>query len=376
MLWLFWFSALLIAYILGGYPILLWTLARVNGTSAVLPLDPVKASLLIPVHNGGKFLRKKLESVLNLDYPRELLEVMVVCDGCTDDTASIAQEYADRGVRLIVLPRGGKPAALNAAVPQLHGDVLVLTDVRQHLEPDSLRALVSRFGDSNVGVVSGELLLRRGTQRDEADVGLYWRYESWMRKNLGSIDSMFGATGPFYAIRRSLFTPIPSDILLDDVYLPMTAFFKGYRLVVEESARAFDYPMTRNREFDRKVRTLGGNYQLLARMPELLSLKNRLLFHFLSYKLARLLLPWLLVLVFLSSWWLPDPWKWLVIDLQAVAYLLALCDASVPQTSSIKRISSPFGTFLAFMVATIMGLKVLFVAPQSLWKVTDVELKS
>ena len=169
----------------------------------------------------------------------------MVCDGCTDDTASIAQEYADRGVRLIVLPRGGKPAALNAAVPQLHGDVLVLTDVRQHLEPDSLRALVSRFGDSNVGVVSGELLLRRGTQRDEADVGLYWRYESWMRKNLGSIDSMFGATGPFYAIRRSLFTPIPSDILLDDVYLPMTAFFKGYRLVVEESARAFDYPMTR-----------------------------------------------------------------------------------------------------------------------------------
>ena len=345
---------------------------KVRGSS----LDPVKASLLIPVHNGGKFLRKKLESVLNLDYPRELLEVMVVCDGCTDDTASIAQEYADRGVRLIVLPRGGKPAALNAAVPQLHGDVLVLTDVRQHLEPDSLRALVSRFGDSNVGVVSGELLLRRGTQRDEADVGLYWRYESWMRKNLGSIDSMFGATGPFYAIRRSLFTPIPSDILLDDVYLPMTAFFKGYRLVVEESARAFDYPMTRDREFDRKVRTLGGNYQLLARMPELLSLKNRLLFHFLSYKLARLLLPWLLVLVFLSSWWLPDPWKWLVIDLQAVAYLLALCDASVPQTSSIKRISSPFGTFLAFMVATIMGLKVLFVAPQSLWKVTDVELKS
>lgn len=376
MMLVFWGSAALILYILVGYPLFLWALARRKSDYPRSNGKTFSVSVLIPVHNGAKFLAQKLDSILNLDYPADLIEILVVADGCTDETVSIARQYAGRGVSVLALPRGGKPAALNAAVPQLSGEILLLTDVRQTLGRESLRRLIARFEDPNVGVVSGELLLRKGTSQDEADVGLYWRYESWIRKNLGKLDSMFGATGPFYAIRRNLFTPIPPEILLDDVYLPMTIFFKGYRLVVEDTAKAFDYPMTREREFDRKVRTLGGNYQLLVRMPELLSFKNRLLFHFLSYKVARLLLPWLLGSLLVSSWWLPAPWWWLTIDLQAVAYGLAVWDDSVPQTSGLKRLSSPFGTFASFMVATLLGLKVLFVPPRSLWKVTDIELKS
>jgi poly-beta-1,6-N-acetyl-D-glucosamine synthase len=376
MLAVFWGSALLISYILVGYPVLLGALARRRKGFPATQESRFTVSVVIPVHNGAKFLGRKLDSILTLDYPRELLDILVVADGCTDETVSIAREYADRGVGLLVLPRGGKSAALNAAIPQLSGEILLLTDVRQTLEPESLRRLVARFEDPEIGVVSGELLLRRGTSHDEADVGLYWRYESWIRRSLGAVDSMFGATGPFYAIRSGLFTPIPPDILLDDVYLPMTIFFKGYRLVVEETARAFDYPMTRRREFDRKVRTLGGNYQLLVRMPQLLSLKNRQLFHFVSCKVLRLLLPWLLAALFISSWWLPAPWKWLMIWAQLVAYGLAAWDESVPQTSALKRLSSPFGTFVSFMIATILGLKVLFVPARTLWKVTDIELKS
>lgn len=372
----FWGSSILITYVLIGYPVLLWAIARRRRQIPGAEASRFTVSVLIPVHNGAKFVREKLESVLGLDYPPELLDILVVADGCTDETISIVREYAGRGVDLLVLPRGGKPAALNAAIPHVSGEIVLLTDVRQSLERESLKRLVARFEDPQVGVVSGELLLRRGTSQDEADVGLYWRYESWIRKNLAAVDSMFGATGPFYSIRRNLFTPIPRDILLDDVYLPMTIFFKGYRLIVEETARAFDYPMTRKREFDRKVRTLGGNYQLLARLPQVLTPRNRQLFHFVSYKFCRLLLPWLLIAVFFSSWWLPAPWNWLVVGAQTAAYALAAWDENVPQSSALKRLSSPFGTFVSFMVATVFGLKVLFVPAQTLWKVTDIELKS
>src|SRR5260370_1196685 len=120
---------------------------------------------------------------------------------------------------------------------------------------------------------------------------------------------MFGATGPFYAIRRELAVPIPPDVLLDDVYLPLAPFFRGYRLVVEESARAFDYPTTLETEFRRKVRTLAGVYQLIRIYPRLLLPGNRMWFHFMSYKVGRLLLPHALILIAACSFFLPHPWR-------------------------------------------------------------------
>ncbi len=369
---LFWLSTGLISYILIGYPILLHVLARRHRKPFRSGNGLPRISVVIPVHNGGRFLRRKLESILNLDYPPDLIEVLVVSDGSVDNTNDIARNFSDYGVQLLSVPRLGKPAALNAAVPRVGGEILVLTDVRQELTPESIRWLVAPFADPAVGVVSGELLLRDGTTRGEADVGVYWRYESWIRKNLSLLDSMLGATGPFYAIRRKLFQPLPEDILLDDVYLPMTAFFKNFRLVVEPKAIAYDYPMTREREFRRKVRTLGGNYQLLKRMPRLLGPSNRLLWHFLSYKVGRLLLPWLVFAAFASSVRLPSPWNVLLVGSQVTIGSLALCDPRIPQRSALKRISSPARTFLILMAATVQGLKVLFVPPRSLWKVTDI----
>jgi cellulose synthase/poly-beta-1,6-N-acetylglucosamine synthase-like glycosyltransferase len=355
-----------------GYPLLLALIARRHGRPLASAGELRTISFIIPVHNGARFLRRKLESILAIDYPGNLIEVLVISDGSTDATKNIAVEFAAAGVQLLLIPRSGKAAALNAAVPRVSGEILVLTDVRQELDPKSLRCLIAPFHDQTVGVVSGELILRSGATQSEADVGLYWRYESWIRRNLSALDSMFGATGPFYAIRRELFKPIPEDILLDDVYLPMTAFFSGYRLVVEPRALAYDYPMTRQREFDRKVRTLGGNYQLLFRMPRLLTLRNRLLWHFLSYKVGRLLLPWLILLTFAASLVLPSPWNRVVVGAELFFCLLALLDSSVPQRSLLKRFSSPARTFLVLMAATVKGLKVLFVPPRALWKVTDI----
>jgi hypothetical protein len=152
----------------------------------------------------------------------------------------------------------------------------------------------------------------------------------------------------------------------------MTAFFSGYRLVVEPDAIAYDYPMTREREFIRKVRTLGGNYQLLMAMPRLLSFSNRMLWHFLSYKVGRLLLPWLALVTLISGVQLAWPWNLLVALAAAIFTGLALLDGSIPQRNLLKRVSSPARTILVLMAATVKGLKVLFVRPRSLWKVTDI----
>ena len=169
----------------------------------------------------------------------------------------------------------------------------MLTDVRQVLMPDSLKELVACFADPTVGVASGDLPTREGVDIEEANISLYWRYERAIRKNLGKFQSTFGATGPFYAMRRELAPVMPATTLLDDMYMPLAApHFRGYRVIVDETARAMDYPFSVHAEFRRKVRTLAGVYQIMRLYPALLSRRNRMLFDFVSYKIGRLLLPW------------------------------------------------------------------------------------
>ncbi len=272
---------------------------------------------------------------------------------------------------LLCLPRGGKPAALNAAIPKARGEILVLTDVRQPLEPQSVARLVENFADPTVGVASGELVIHAGASQQEADIGLYWRFETWMRASLSSIDSMFGATGPFYAIRRALAVPIPADALLDDMHLPLAAYFQGYRLVMDSRARAYDIPTSLDTEFRRKIRTLAGNYQILRAYPALLGPGNRMWLHFMSYKFGRLLLPWLLLIFAAASFGLPAPWRGLALAGQAAFYGLALADAWILKPRLLKKLSSSAHTFVVMMIATLGGLSVFFIQPRKLWKVTS-----
>jgi poly-beta-1,6-N-acetyl-D-glucosamine synthase len=369
-------SAALGLYIVLGYPLLLGLMARLRPKPVFKSRRRKTVSVVIPAHNGERFIGAKLDSVLALDYPRELMEILVVSDGSTDRTDSIVREFAPQGVRLLRVPRGGKCAALNAAIPQARNEILLLTDIRQTVAPESLQAMMDCFADSSVGAVSGELVIRKGASHDEADTGLYWRYESWIRNRLSEIDSIFGATGPFYALRRELAVPIPVDQLLDDMYLPLAAFFRGYRLVVEPRARAFDYPTSRGTEFTRKTRTLAGNYQILRSYPALLGPANRMWFHYASYKLGRLALPWALVLLFASSCFLPAPWRYFLLGGQALFYGLAGIDAWLPARFPGKRLSSFARTFVALMLAAVCGLSVFFVSPRRLWKESKVGLVS
>lgn len=355
-------------YILSGYPLLLAALARWRTRPIQHRYEPRSVTVLLAVRNGECGIRAKLQCILDLDYPRELLDVVVISDGSEDRTDEIVREFEPRGVRLVTIPRGGKAMALNAGMDKAQGEILLFTDVRQALARDSLARLVACFGDPSVGVASGELMIRDGATLEESHVGLYWRYEKWIRKNLSRVDSVLGATGCLYAMRRELARPMPPDTLLDDVFLPLAAFFRGYRIVLEDGARAFDAPASLRSEFPRKVRTQAGVFQILRDYPALLTFSNRMLPHFLSHKLGRLLLPYLLMGMALASFWLPAPWRMAALAGQAAFYGLSLLDIWVPEGNRLKRLTSPARTFVALVAAAGLAILIIFVPASSLWK--------
>jgi biofilm PGA synthesis N-glycosyltransferase PgaC len=354
-----------VLYTLFGYPLMLAVLARRARNPILREWQPRRVSILLPVRNGGDLIRAKLRSILALDYPSDLIEILVASDGSTDDTEAAVREFEDRGVRLFTMPPSGKAAALNTLMEHASGEILFFTDVRQTLAPDSLRNLISNFVEPSIGVVSGELVILDKEGREDARVGLYWQYEKWLRKRLSRIDSLPGATGCIYAMRRELAAPLPSDCLLDDVYLPMLAFFGGHRLVLDETAKAYDTATSHETEFRRKVRTQAGVYQILLSFPQLLGPRNRMWIHFVSHKLARLLLPFALLLIAVTTFWLPKPWAMLALLAQSVFYGAGLADPWLP--AWLRRITSPVRTFVTMMAAAFCSSSILFRPATTFW---------
>lgn len=360
--WVFW--------VLFGYGILLAVLARGNRVEPVQQFVPRSVTVLLAVHNGERWLRDKLNSLLALDYPAELLHILVISDGSTDQTAAIAKTFAGRGVECLEVAKGGKAAALNAGLERAQGEILFFTDVRQPLDTGSLRDLVSYFADPTVGVVSGELIIREGNSLAEANVGLYWKYEKWIRTKLSRIDSVLGATGCIYAMRRSLAKPLPPGCLLDDMYLPLCAFFQGYRVLFDSKARAYDQPTSLDSEFRRKVRTLAGVYQIIGYFPALIGPKNRMWIHFISHKFGRLVVPFALLILAISAFFLPWPLNLLMVAGQVCFYGLGLADLVLSEASGLKRITSPIRTFVVLMAASFAATSILFRPGDSFWKPT------
>lgn len=291
----------ILAYTYAGYPLLVALLARVRrGGPSRDPAHTPTVSVLIPAYNGASYLPEKLRSLRELDYPAERVEVLVYSDGSDDDTCEVAEAIARTDPRVRVIrarERRGKPTALNTMVPMARGEVLLLTDVRQPLVPGALRALVEQLADPEVGCVSGNLVLR-----GETGAGLYWRYENWIRREEARLRSMLGVTGPIYAIRARDMAPLPEDVILDDMWIPMRLRLAGRRIAFAEGAVAFDEAFRDEREFGRKVRTLAGNFQLLRLLPALLNpLRNPSFFEYVSHKLLRLVCPFVLVGLFLAS---------------------------------------------------------------------------
>lgn len=367
-------SLAFLVYLFFGYPLLLAVTAR-RERPVHKRLEPKTVSVLLTVYNGEKWIREKLQSILALDYPAELMQVIVISDGSTDRTEDIVREFGTRGVELLGVPRGGKAAALNAGMRQARGDVLFFTDVRQPLEPGALKSLVCCLGDPTVGAACGHVYFLGDEHEQKAHMGLYWTYEKWIRRMHTRIHSIQAGTGCIYAMRRELATAIPPDTLLDDSYLPLCAFFRGYRFVFDTGAIAYEYPTSLDSEFHRKVRTLAGIYQLIHLFPKLIGPGNRMWIHFVSHKLGRLMAPFALISMAVSSFGLPAPWMQAAVAGQAGFYLLAAADSWIPEGWPVKRISSVARTFVVMMAASLCAVEIFFVPARKLWKETRVSAR-
>jgi poly-beta-1,6-N-acetyl-D-glucosamine synthase len=303
---LFWSALVTVLYVYVGYPAMLAAWARLAPRpvhrSAVTPT----ISIVIAARNEAPALRARIENLLTVDYPREQVQIIVVSDGSTDETADILKGFAGQ-VDSVLLPPGGKACALNVGVAFARHDILVFTDARQVFARDALRALVAPFADASVGGVSGELLLDCESGAGESSigegVGAYWRYEKWLRRHESVIGSIVGSTGAIHALRRELWQPLPADTILDDVLAPMQAVLSGARVIFEGSARAYDrVAAVAGAEFRRKTRTLAGNYQILRLQPRLLiPFVNPVWVQFVSHKLGRLLVPYALCALLVAS---------------------------------------------------------------------------
>lgn len=305
----FWSSLAFVFYVYAGYPMLLdvWARAaarrsrRPERRSALAGSLP-GISIVIAARDEARRLPARIDNLLALDYPDHLLEIIVASDGSTDDVEEALAPYASR-ITLLMLPAAGKANALNAAVARATHPIVVFADARQRFAPDAVRHLVARFDDATVGAVSGELIIESSSSTIGDGVGAYWRYEKWLRRREAIVGSTLGVTGAIYAMRRWLWQPLPADTILDDVLGPMRAVLRGYRVVFEPCARAFDTAAKdAATERRRKVRTLAGNFQILARELRLLvPFVNPVWLQFVSHKVGRLFVPYALVALLVAS---------------------------------------------------------------------------
>lgn len=369
-------AAAISLYILVGYPLLLSAWPSFGPPIRKNLEFRATVSVLLAVYNGEAFLARKLDNLLALDYPSDLLDIVVVSDGSTDATDAIAQSYAGRRVHLVRVPHGGKAAALNTAMQLATGELLLFVDVRQMFDPQALRHLVANFADPAVGGVTGELRFVHDDRVGEAaDIDMYWRYEIWARQRHSLIDSIFNTTGCIYALRRSLAEPIPPDTLVDDAIIPLGAFFQGYRVVIDTDALAFDYGVIKGGEFRRKLRTLGGVWQAWVRIPQLFTSANRMRLHFLPHKFGRLVLPWLILVGMAAAFSLPDsPVRSTLLAIPIAVLALAALDPLLPKKLLLRHISSPARSFTVLNVASLLSVLVFFVSPERLWQPTRVAL--
>jgi cellulose synthase/poly-beta-1,6-N-acetylglucosamine synthase-like glycosyltransferase len=304
----FWVSFGVVFYTYVGYPVLIRCLAAVFGRRA-RPSGPVDAdlprlSVLVAAHNEAAIIADRIENALAMDYPVDKLEIVIATDGCEDGTAGVVRRYAPRGVRLIeYTERQGKANVLNASIPQLTGDVVMLSDANTFTEPQAARRLARWFVDEKVGVVCGRLVLTDPEGGTNAD-GLYWKYETFLKKCESRLGALLGANGGIYAVRRRCFAPIPHGTIVDDFVLPLQAKLRtGCRIVYDSEAVANEEtPPHISAEFRRRARIGAGGFQSLGFLWRLLSpLNGWVAFTFLSHKFLRWACPFFLIGMLLTA---------------------------------------------------------------------------
>lgn len=344
---IFWLSVLGVFYVYAGYPLVLTLLARLRSQTVAYKPETPSVTLLITAYNEEDVIAAKLENSLKLDYPSDRLQILVSDDGSDDRTLAIVQSFAPKSVELSYAPvRCGKMAAINRAIPQARYEILVFSDANAFYEESTLRELVQPFSDPRVGAVSGRHVIRKeGSALAEAD-SLYWRYESYIKKQETRLGSCTGVFGAILAIRRDLFESPPPSVINDDFFIALSIIQKGYRVVYAPEARSWE-----NRSFNerdaivRRARIIAGRYQAMGMsIWSLPYWRPLIVWQVVSHKYLRPLVPFMMIGAFLANmitliWDYPieslpllslaAPLNWFFFLLQIIFYFLALLGAHV-----------------------------------------------
>jgi poly-beta-1,6-N-acetyl-D-glucosamine synthase len=358
MRWLFWGAAAVIGYAYVGYAAWLWVRSR-RQVRLVQSAGSASVSIVMAVRNEAAVVEGKLKNLLELNYPLDQVEIVVVSDGSTDGTNFILRGVAGTSRAKLILnaESRGKAASLNDAIRAATGEIVVFTDARQKIERDAVRFMLENFADPQVGCVSGELMLGDPESgQTSRGMGLYWRIEKKIREMESATGSVVGATGALYAVRRNLLVELPPETILDDVYIPMHVLKQGARVIFEPRARVWDIPdLGMEREFARKVRTLSGNYQLLKLSPWLLGSSNPVWFGFVSHKLIRLMVPFALAALLVSSAMLPGGVYRLALIFQVAFYALGAWALVGPKHGMLARAAEPAFTIVLLNTAALVA---------------------
>lgn len=347
------------------YPVLIGCLAArrrrgtADGGARVTPLPSV--SIIIATRDDADTVRARITDCIVGADDSPPLEVIVAIDRLSK--YSVPSDCVDNANVRIVLgdQPGGKAATLNAAVRAARHELLLFTDAYQRFEPEAVARLAAAFAEDGVGAASGRLELSTAARR--SPVGRYWSFERWLRRCEATINSCVGATGAIWAVRRSLWSPLPTSLILDDVFTPMRVVLGGNRVAFVDDARAIDLRSPApSQEYRRKVRTLTGVVQLCCLLPELLiPSRNPIWLQFMFHKLLRLLTPyWVIGLVAWSGLMLVR-----LLEANPVAMslpLVTLAAVSAVPKSKIARIIAGAVVWsvtlqAALVMATVNGIR-------------------
>lgn len=316
---IFWPSILLIIYTYLLYPFIIFLAVSIKSSLAQIKLlfseTPMvgrpkspryfpMVSMVITAYNEERIIEQKINNCLEIDYPKDKFEAIIVSDGSTDKTNNIVRHYENSGIiKLITYKhRSGKTGVLNKTIPHAKGEIILLSDANTLYRRDAVRKLVRHFTDKAIGCVCGRLEIKRPHGSTSQD-NLYWKYETLLKYLENKLGGVLGANGGIYAIRKELFTPIPNTTIIDDFVIPMKIKEIGYKVIYDHEAIATEETAIDNRaEFGRRIRIGAGNFQSIALTKKLLNPRRGFVaFSFWSHKIIRWLVPFFMIFTFISN---------------------------------------------------------------------------
>jgi biofilm PGA synthesis N-glycosyltransferase PgaC len=306
----FWLSVLIIFYSYLGYGLLIWIilkakslLSKKQSQSFNEGYEP-EITMVIATYNEELFLEKKIENCFELDYPKDKLKLIFVADGSTDKSAEIIKQHSS--LQLLYTPeRKGKVAAINRAMKYVTTQYVIFCDANTLLNKECIKEIVKYYVDEKIGAVAGEKKIMDLTNAAGAGEGIYWKYESTLKKLDAQFYTVVGAAGELFSIRTNLFEETDTNILLDDFVISLKICQKGYRVMYEPNAYAMEAPsLTMKDEQKRKIRISAGGFQSVLILKDLLNIfkYGKLSFQYISHRVLRwVVCPVLLPLAFVTN---------------------------------------------------------------------------